>query len=102
MVIAECVPGNFSYDGREPCRPCPRGYYQHESGQTNCTACSGNSTAQEGSTSSDNCTATSVCFILSNRTLDFTYKSCVICFYTLHAVAWSDLLICDYVLAPKF
>ncbi|KAI0233875.1 hypothetical protein LSAT2_015885 [Lamellibrachia satsuma] len=55
---AECAPGNFSYDGREPCRPCPTGYYQDQEGQTDCTACSGNSTAQEGSTSSDNCTAT--------------------------------------------
>ena len=61
MFVAECAPGHFSYDGHEPCRPCPRGYYQDQPGQTDCTACSGQTTAQDGSTSTDNCTETGVC-----------------------------------------
>ena len=58
VVVAECSPGHFSYDGHEPCRPCPRGYYQVKSGQRDCTACPGHQTAQEGSSSPDHCTGT--------------------------------------------
>ncbi|KAI0210194.1 hypothetical protein LSAT2_005067 [Lamellibrachia satsuma] len=52
-----CAAGNFSYDGREPCRPCPIGFYQDQEGQKNCMACATNTTAQEASISTDNCTA---------------------------------------------
>ena len=62
IPAAECAAGHFSYDGHEPCRPCPRGYYQHQSGQTDCIACSSRkTTAQEGSTRSDRCIETGAC-----------------------------------------
>ena len=58
----ECAPGHFSYDGRELCRPCRRGYYQYQSGKADCIACSSRKmTAQEGSTSSDRCIETGAC-----------------------------------------
>ena len=33
----ECQVGKFSYNDREPCRPCPKGFYQDTEGEQSCT-----------------------------------------------------------------
>ncbi|XP_066503802.1 signal peptide, CUB and EGF-like domain-containing protein 2 isoform X3 [Hoplias malabaricus] len=38
----QCSPGQFSHDGFVPCRPCPRGTYQPETGRMFCFPCGGN------------------------------------------------------------
>ncbi|XP_058256140.1 signal peptide, CUB and EGF-like domain-containing protein 2 isoform X3 [Hemibagrus wyckioides] len=38
----QCSAGHFSHDGLLPCRPCPRGSYQPDSGRTSCLPCGGN------------------------------------------------------------
>ncbi|XP_013405801.1 fibropellin-1 [Lingula anatina] len=59
-VSAECRPGYFSYNGREPCTACPRNFYQNSTGQTTCSQCSTDSiTTQEASDSKDHCTSQS-------------------------------------------
>ena len=51
-----CAPGTFSSNGVEPCKPCAKGMYQSEKGQTRCLDCSGlQSTASQGSTSVARC-----------------------------------------------
>ena len=55
-AAAKCPVGKFSYDGREPCRPCPKGFYQDSEGMQKCLQCSEDTTLQEASISSDNCT----------------------------------------------
>ena len=64
VVVAKCAMGSFSYDGWEPCRPCPKGFYQGLLGQTACTVCTGNTTTPKNmSISSDNCTAQSMTYL---------------------------------------
>ena len=64
MVVAECPVGNFSYDGHEPCRPCPRGFYQTTTRQTTCTQCTDTTTADEGSDNKNKCSETGEYFIV--------------------------------------
>lgn len=53
---AECEAGYFSYNGFEPCRACPRGYYQDTVSQTDCLSCGDDeSTADVASISASNC-----------------------------------------------
>ncbi|XP_072515943.1 signal peptide, CUB and EGF-like domain-containing protein 2 isoform X3 [Salminus brasiliensis] len=52
----QCTPGQFSHDGFVPCRPCPRGTYQPETGRTSCLACGGSLiTKYEGEVSFQAC-----------------------------------------------
>ncbi|XP_041441775.1 signal peptide, CUB and EGF-like domain-containing protein 1 isoform X2 [Xenopus laevis] len=37
----QCAPGHYSPDGFRPCRSCPLGFYQPESGRTMCFPCGG-------------------------------------------------------------
>ena len=56
-AAAKCPMGKFSYDGMEPCRPCPKGFYQDKEGMKECTQCSEKTTTlEEASFSGDNCT----------------------------------------------
>ena len=55
-AAATCPVGKFSYDGMEPCHPCPKGFYQDKEGMKECTQCSGTTTLEEASFSKDNCT----------------------------------------------
>uniref|UniRef100_A0A5S6QI65 Signal peptide, CUB and EGF-like domain-containing protein 2 n=1 Tax=Trichuris muris TaxID=70415 RepID=A0A5S6QI65_TRIMR len=36
---ANCKAGYFSETGFEPCRPCPKGYFQNEDGRSSCKPC---------------------------------------------------------------
>jgi len=64
MVVAECPVGHFSYDGHEPCRPCPRGFFQSTTGEKTCEPCSAKTTAEEGSDNTDKCTEKGEYFIV--------------------------------------
>ena len=53
-----CQPGQYSTegDGYEPCKLCPDGSWQSETGQSFCNKCDyGKPTGREGATSSSEC-----------------------------------------------
>ncbi|GIY60800.1 sushi, von Willebrand factor type A, EGF and pentraxin domain-containing protein 1 [Caerostris darwini] len=51
-----CEAGYFSHSGLQPCRPCPKGFYQSLAGQTMCIECSATfSTPDEASKDASDC-----------------------------------------------
>ena len=51
-----CVPGYVSKTGMVPCDPCPRGYFQHDSGKSFCFTCPNSAqTTHRGADSAEQC-----------------------------------------------